>query len=123
MTRNRTSSAPEVLVTLDRTSPEALHRQLEQGLREAIRSGRLAAGSALPSSRALAAELGISRGIVVEAFEQLAAEGYLTSRPGGATQVAPNARPGRTRRAPVAPPIYEFDFRPGRPDLDEFPRA
>ena len=79
-------------------------------------------GSPLPSTRALAAELRVSRGIVVEAFEQLAAEGYLTSRPGGVTQVAPNARVARTRRTPVVPFAYEFDFRPGRPDLDGFPR-
>ena len=122
MVRIRTSSAPEVLVPLDRASGEPLHRQLEQGLREAIRSGRLGPGSALPSTRALAAELGVSRGIVVEAFEQLAAEGYLTSRPGGTTQVAPNARAARVRRPVLVPATYEFDFRPGRPDLDGFPR-
>jgi GntR family transcriptional regulator/MocR family aminotransferase len=80
-------------------------------------------GSALPSTRALSVELGVSRGIVVEAFEQLAAEGYLVSRPGGATRVAPNARTARVRRTEVsAPATYEFDFRPGRPDLDAFPR-
>ena len=123
MPRIRTSSAPEVLVPLDRESPEPLHRQLEQSLREAIRSGRLGAGTALPATRTLAAELGVSRGIVVEAFEQLAAEGYLTSRPGGATRVAPNARAARVERPrTVVPTAYEFDFRPGRPDLDQFPR-
>ncbi len=122
MARIRTSSAREVLVPLDRTSTEPLHRQLEQALREAVRSGRLGAGSALPSTRALAAELRVSRGIVVEAFEQLAAEGYLTSRPGGVTQVAPNARGARTRRVATIAAAAEFDFRPGRPDLDGFPR-
>lgn len=122
MTRIRTSSAPEVLVPLDRASGDPLHRQLEQGLREAVRSGRLGPGSPLPSTRALAAELGVSRGIVVEAFEQLAAEGYLTSRPGGITRVAPNARAARTRRPVTVPLTYGFDFRPGRPDLDGFPR-
>ena len=111
-----------MLVTLDRTSSEPLHRQLEQGLRDAVRSGRLGPGSALPSTRALAAELGVSRGIVVEAFEQLAAEGYLISRPGGTTQVAPNARVARTRREPLIRAVPDFDFRPGRPDLDGFPR-
>jgi len=122
MARGRTSSAPEVLVPLDRTSREPLHRQLEHGLREAVRSGRLSPGWALPSTRALAAELGVSRGIVVEAFEQLSAEGYLVSRPGGATRVAPGARVARVRREPALPVAYEFDFRPGRPDLDQFPR-
>jgi GntR family transcriptional regulator/MocR family aminotransferase len=122
MGRIRTSSAPEVLVALDRTGHEPLHRQLEHGLREAVRGGRLSPGHALPSTRALATELGVSRGIVVEAFEQLAAEGYLVSRPGGTTRVAPGARATRPRRRPALPVAYEFDFRPGRPDLDRFPR-
>ncbi|MGZ4222677.1 MAG: GntR family transcriptional regulator [Solirubrobacteraceae bacterium] len=58
---------PDLLVTLDRSSGATLHEQLELGLRESVRSGRLAPGSRLPSSRALAAELGISRGVVLEA--------------------------------------------------------
>ena len=82
MTRMRTSSALELLVSLDRGGPEPLHRQLEQGIREAVRSGRLAAGAALPSTRALAAQLAVSRGIAVEAYEQLGAEGYLATTPG-----------------------------------------
>ena len=122
MARIRTSSALELLVPLDRSDPRALHRQLEQGIREAVRSGRLTAGSALPSTRALAAQLGVSRGLVVEAYEQLGAEGYLAIRPGGSTRVAAATRraPGR----PLAPPAgaIEFDLRPGRPDLDLFPR-
>ena len=91
MARTRTSSDVELLLPLDRESPQPLHRQLEQGLREAIRDGRLPAATGLPSSRALAAQLGVSRGIVVEAYEQLVAEGYLASRPGGATRVARSA--------------------------------
>ena len=86
MPRTKTSSAIELLVPLDRANGHPLHRQLEQELREAIRSGRLASGSTLPSTRALAEQLAVSRGIVVEAYEQLAAEGYLVSRPGGATR-------------------------------------
>ncbi|MFD6250578.1 GntR family transcriptional regulator, partial [Streptomyces roseolus] len=54
-------------------------RALQEALREAVRSGRLAAGTRLPSSRALAADLGVSRGLVTEAYEQLTAEGYLRS--------------------------------------------
>jgi GntR family transcriptional regulator/MocR family aminotransferase len=122
MARTRTSSAIEVLLPLDREAPDPLHRQLERELREAVRNGRLAAGSALPSSRALAGQLGVSRGIVVEAYEQLAAEGYLATRPGGLTTVARGARPTPPRQLPSDLHLVEFDFRPGRPDLDLFPR-
>src|SRR6266446_2371945 len=96
MPRSKTSSDLELLVELDRDRPESLHRQLERGLRTAIRDGRLEAGTVLPSSRALAMQLRVSRGIVVEAFEQLVAEGYVVSRPGGSTRVA--------RRTAAAPP-------------------
>ena len=123
MGRLRTSSASELLVQLDRSTSEPLHRQLGCALRHAIRYGGLEAGAALPSSRALATQLGVARGVVVEAYEQLVAEGYLVSRAGGTTRVAPGlAAPGR---APVdlEPETFAFDFRPGRPDVTEFPRT
>src|SRR6478752_7232316 len=123
MARTRTSSAVELLLPLDRESPQPLHRQLEQGLREAIRDGRLPAATGLPSSRAFAAQLGVSRGIVVEAYEQLVAEGYLASRPGGATRVARSAIAAPFHQPETEPARAEFDFRPGRPDVSEFPRA
>src|SRR6267142_487913 len=123
MARSKTSSELELLVELDRQSTEPLHRQLERALRSAVRGGRLEAGSALPSTRALAAQLGLSRGVVVEAYEQLVAEGYVVSRPGGSTRVARPPAGARTSRAAAAPPPYVFDFRPGRPDVTEFPRA
>ena len=89
MARTRTSSDVELLLPLDREIPQPLHRQLEQGLRDAIRDGRLpAATPRCRRRRALADQLGVSRGIVVEAYEQLVAEGYLASLPGGATRVA-----------------------------------
>ncbi|HKB28963.1 MAG TPA: PLP-dependent aminotransferase family protein [Candidatus Limnocylindrales bacterium] len=97
-------------------------RQLEVLLRSAIREGRLRAGSSLPSSRTLAEEIGVSRGLVVEAYEQLAAEGYLVSRPGAATRVVRTAARRGVRVAPSAPVEYDFEFRPGRPDLTAFPR-
>ena len=77
MAVSRTSSAPELLVQLRRDGAEPLARQLEQQLREAVRSERLAPDAILPSSRALAAEVGVARGVVVAAYEQLVAEGYL----------------------------------------------
>jgi GntR family transcriptional regulator/MocR family aminotransferase len=65
-----------------------VERALETALREAIRSGRLHAGTRLPGSRSLAADLGISRGTVVQAYTQLIAEGWLTGAPGSGTRVA-----------------------------------
>jgi len=119
----RTSSAPELLVPLRRDDPQPLARQLEQRLREAVRSERLAPDATLPSSRALAAQVGVARGVVVAAYEQLVAEGYLVSRPGGSTRVARvPGTPSRPRPASIPSP-FEIDFRPGRPDLREFPRG
>jgi len=111
-----------LLITIDRDASESMHRQLERSLRDAVREGRLRAGSALPSTRVLARELRVSRGLVVEAYEQLAAEGYVSSRPGGKTRVA--RRPIRVAapRSAAAAQTFEFDFQPGRPDLEAFPR-
>jgi GntR family transcriptional regulator/MocR family aminotransferase len=115
---------PELLLQLDRGRSQPLRSQLEAGLREAIRSGRLQAGERLPSTRALARELGVSRGLVQECYYQLLAEGYLTSQVGSATRVAAGARPAPARPAPapVPPPPLIADFRSGVPDLASFPR-
>src|ERR1700684_2540263 len=80
--------SPELLVRLDRSAAEPLRTQLEARLREAIRGGRLRAGERLPSSRELAHDLGVSRGMVQDCYSQLLAAGYLTSRTGSATRVA-----------------------------------
>jgi len=90
---------PELLLRVQRGSGQPLRSQLEAGLREAIRSGRLQGGERLPSSRELARELGISRGLVQEVYSQLLSEGYLTSHVGSATRVAAGAYP-----AEAAPP-------------------
>src|SRR5215467_11345030 len=84
---------PELLLRLDRGSGQPLRSQLETSLREAIRSGRLNGGGRLPSSRGLARELGVSRGLVQECYGQLLSEGYLTSQAGSATRVAAGAYP------------------------------
>jgi GntR family transcriptional regulator / MocR family aminotransferase len=98
--------------------------QLERQLREGIRSGRLRAGSRLPPSRALAPELGVSRGVVVDAYSQLVAEGYLVARPGSGTVVAGALATepviGRRRPPTYSPPRY--DLRSGLPDVSRFPR-
>ena len=120
-----TGLSPEVLIPLDRSGPDPLRMQLERGLREAIRTGRLTAGERLPSSRELARGLGISRGMVVDCFDQLQAEGYLETRPGSATRVSstthgPDRAPPRRLPVPARPDV---DFRPAVPDLASFPRA
>ncbi len=114
----------ELLLALDRAEPGPLRAQLEEQLRAAVRDGLLAPGTALPSSRALARELGVSRGVVVEAYDQLSAEGYLASRQGAPTRVADSAfRPVAAAPEPVAARPPRFDFRPGAPDVALFPRA
>src|SRR3984893_15098116 len=77
-------AAPATLWTtrLDRASPLPLSRQLAGALRQAIGEGRIGAGARLPSTRAVAAELGLARSTVVGVFEQLAAEGYIAAQPG-----------------------------------------
>jgi GntR family transcriptional regulator/MocR family aminotransferase len=132
------------VVTLDRRKARPMHRQLYDGYREAILDGRLRPGQRLPSTRALAEDLGISRIPAVTAFAQLLAEGYLESRVGAGTFVSaalPDPPPPRAAREPAAaarpgsrrvPPtrlgaaaepwldLYG-PFRLHQPALDEFP--
>ena len=111
----------ELLVELDRTSSVPLHRQIEAALRAGIRAGRLRVGAAVPPSRRLAGELGVSRGVVVEAYEQLVAEGYLASSPGSYTRVAAGPAEPPAARSTVSGP--RVDFGCGRADAAGFPRA
>ncbi len=120
----------------------SLARRTEHALREAVVSGRVAPGTRMPATRALAAQLGVSRGVVVEAYAQLAAEGYVVTRRGGGTTVG---EPGRhdVVSAPVngsaggygddggglraaessgAPAPPRYDLRPTLPALAGFPR-
>jgi GntR family transcriptional regulator/MocR family aminotransferase len=109
-------------LVLDRKAP--LRAQLERELRDAIRSGRLRARSRLPPSRVLADELEVSRGVVVEAYSQLIAEGYLVARPGDGTRIADAiAQQPPAPRAPAArAPRVRYELRSGMPDLSLFPR-
>ncbi len=120
--------SPELLLQLDRQKPEPLRVQLECGLREAIRSGRLPVGERLPSSRELSRTLGVSRGLVQECFVQLQAEGYLTAQVGSATRVAPHAGTATAVSAPAPTVVRDAsrliaDFVPAVPDLSSFPRG
>ena len=128
-----------------------LYRRVYLALKTKIRAGGLGPAARVPSTRALARDLGVSRNTVMLAYEQLAAEGYLVSRHRGATSVAgvapPRAAPGAGRPAPEGPapvsayarrlsarldlgparppgprPALRYDFRYGRPAVDEFPR-
>jgi GntR family transcriptional regulator / MocR family aminotransferase len=116
---------PELLVQLDRGSGQPLRSQLEGALREAIRGGRLSGGERLPSSRELARQLGLSRGLVQECYSQLLSEGYLTSQAGSATRVAAGAYQARDEQArrPELPRALIADFHSGVPDLSSFPRG
>jgi GntR family transcriptional regulator / MocR family aminotransferase len=116
---------------------------LERALREAVQSGRLAPGTLLPPSRALASDLGIARNTVAEAYTQLVAEGWLTARQGSGTRVAeqpapapapvsPASRHGEsgvsTRRVPHSEGARlrgdtAYDLRAGFPDVAAFPHA
>jgi len=110
-------------VAIDRESELPLHEQLERSLRENIRHGRLLAGTRLPSTRGLATELGVSRGVITEAYGQLGAEGYLETRQGAAVRVARAVRAAGPR-APARSllPTFPYHFHPGLPDLAGFPR-
>jgi GntR family transcriptional regulator / MocR family aminotransferase len=108
---------------MDRGGDLPLHEQIERMLRDAIRDGQLAAGATLPSSRGLAAELGVSRGVVTSAYDQLAAEGYLQTRQGAPVRVAPAVRAQAPR--PATPSLlarFAYEFSPWLPDLAGFPR-
>src|SRR5438270_393576 len=82
------SSIPNGLITLDGKSETPLYRQLYDCLRRAILKGQLAPGTRLQSSREIAKELNVSRNTVVNAFEQLLAEGYLEGQVGSGTYVS-----------------------------------
>ena len=104
-----------------------VRKGLADALREAVRSGRLVPGTRLPSSRSLAADLGIARNTVADAYAGLVAEGWLTARQGSGTRVADRAlppalstpSPPRNRR----PGRPTYDLIPGTPDLASFPRT
>ncbi len=100
----------------------AVGAQIESHLRDAMRAGHLRAGDALPSSRRLADHLRVSRGTVSQVYEQLAAEGYVDSRPGAVPRVAMRASaPLAASSGPRRESRLMVDFRPGVPDLASFP--
>ncbi len=128
MTIQWSGLGPDLLLRLDRGSGQPLRSQLEAGIRDAIRSGRLGVGERLPSSRELARDLAVSRGLVQECYAQLLSEGYLASHVGSATRVATGAHrappgPAAGPATGMAAPRLIADFRSGVPDLASFPRS
>lgn len=123
--------APPLGLVLDSSAPDPLHRQIGAELRRAILERRMPAGTPLPSSRLMAAELACARGTVLAALEQLVAEGYVVTRPGAGLSVAadlPDAmpeasRPGAppSRPNPAAPAVDPAALRVGQPDFGAFP--
>lgn len=97
--------------------------QLIRALRDGIRSGRLAIDTTLPPSRSLAADLGLARNTVAEAYAELVAEGWLASRQGAGTWVGRSATPRPQPRPPRIPVAPQHNLMPGAPDVSEFPRA
>src|SRR4051795_1360595 len=119
------SPAWELLLPAVSAPARTRGRSLQAALREAVRSGRLVPGTRLPSSRDLAADLGVSRGLVTEAYEQLTAEGYLRSGRGAGTWVGGAVRAAHPRARDLAPRTAgsRADFVAGTPDLSLFPRT
>src|SRR5580693_3181178 len=123
MPRKWATSGVDLLLELPGTRRRA---GLEDALRDAVRSDRLAPGTLLPSSRALAADLGLARNTVADAYGQLVAEGWLAARHGSGTWVAEQAAQVRAdgpAQARVASAGVRYDLRPGFPDVSAFPRA
>jgi GntR family transcriptional regulator/MocR family aminotransferase len=110
---------------VSRDVPGTLGSQIEDGLRRAIREGALRSGAQVPSTRDLARQLGVSRRIAVDAYSQLAAEGYLSLRQGARPRVSDAAAVAgaAAAEAPRAAPPPRFDFTPSVPDVSAFPRA
>ncbi len=118
-------SEAELPIQLDKTSPNSLAAQVASQLRASILSGVLQPEHTLPATRRLATELGISRGVVVRAFEQLSGEGFLVSNGAGGTKVAVrpdiHSRPLADREpASVSPQVDLIDLTPGRPSGSPF---
>jgi GntR family transcriptional regulator/MocR family aminotransferase len=122
----KASSATSTDLHLD-LGGAGLRAGLMNALRDAIRTERLGPGTKLPSSRALAVDLGIARNTVAECYAELIAEGWLVAQQGSGTRVARRARPLSSARAPARISLPPFrpatGLMPGAPDLAEFPRT
>src|SRR6187402_1359130 len=130
------------IVSVDRTSPDPMHRQIYSALRRLILEGRIESDTLLPSTRSLAEDLKVGRNTVIAAYDQLLAEGFIEARAGSGTWVAPiqQKRPPASLRAGLAAPqklsrrgqtivngpqpprnAGVINFHPGVPETASFP--
>jgi GntR family transcriptional regulator/MocR family aminotransferase len=126
LAKDETSKPTELLLAVERGGGRRLGAQIEAQLREAIRAGQLRAGSPVPSTRDLARQLAVSRRIVVDAYAQLGAEGYLSLRQGARPSVNPGFElpaPASASAGEPAPDRARYDFQPSAPDVAPFPRT
>ncbi|MGX4690674.1 MocR-like pyridoxine biosynthesis transcription factor PdxR [Streptomyces sp. JNUCC 63] len=117
----------QLSLTVDRESHLPLAVQVRNSLRKSVEDGTLWPGTRLPSSRQLALDIGVSRSVVVEAYEQLSAEGYLETRRGSGTTVSAHAHAPDTASTLVPPdpepaPKAMWDLRTGTSNVTDFPR-
>ena len=112
----------EILLHVDR-SRRGVRQQLSQQLRAMIRDGRLAAGTRLPPSRVMAGDLGMARSVVVDAYQQLAADGYLSARQGSGTRVLPLVQVEVADRTAATESRPAVGLLGGMPDPTLFPRV
>ena len=117
----RKIQARDLLLRLDRSRRAPVSRQLEEQMRGAIRSGALVADEQLPSTRVLAEDLGVSRGVILRVYGQLAAEGYICLRQGAAPTVRAGGLDTRTLPPRNGGGVV-YDLRPHLPDVASFPR-
>ncbi len=119
----RNLQARDLLLLVDRSRPTPVSRQLEEQMRSAVQSGAFAAGAQLPSTRVLAQDIGVSRGVIVRVYGQLAAEGYLSLRQGAAPTVRAAVRfDPKTVSQPNGRPRILYNLRPHLPEVATFPR-
>ena len=111
----------ELLVSLV-PGAEPLRHQLARRIAEAVRDGQLRPATRLPSSRDLAAQLGVSRGVVTDAYAQLVAQGFLSVQHRQAHVVAAGGHASISDPPPPRHPAARFDFTPTTPDVTLFPR-
>lgn len=125
VTPHARTRTPDLHLDLDLRHRRGRSDELVAALRRAIESGKLLPGTRLPSTRSAAADFGIARGTVVNAYYHLIAEGYLETAPGSGTRVARPAPepPGEDPGPASRPSTWRYNLMPGAPDMTLFPRA
>lgn len=111
-------------ISVRRDIGESLSRQIQDAVKEKVRNKILLPGVPLPSSRLLAQDIGVSRSVVVEAYEQMTAEGYLEAVQGSGTRVAtqPVIAEGQASTLTSQPlPAARWDLSVGATDINNFP--